>query len=98
VRPLGLDPGAFDNHMVDLTVIVSSLSFVFEVGIGASCDGVDCVMVERLLLCYRGSWIWSRGGGGKLGSILDWYIECIRYVICGKGEWYVSWGIGKGCV
>jgi hypothetical protein len=44
VRPFSLDHGAFDNHMVNLLVIVSSLSFVFKVGTRAFSDGVDCAV------------------------------------------------------
>jgi hypothetical protein len=50
------------------------------------------VVCSSVSLCYGGSWIWSGGGGGKMGSVLDWCIELfgIGYVICGKGEGYVS--------
>jgi hypothetical protein len=44
VRPFDLDHGTFDDHMIDLSLIVSSLSVVFKIGIGASGDGEDCAM------------------------------------------------------
>jgi hypothetical protein len=44
VRSFGLDHRVVNNHVVDLPVIVYSLSFVFKVGIRASDDGVDFVM------------------------------------------------------
>jgi hypothetical protein len=44
VRPLGFDDGTFNSHVVDLSIIVSSLSLIFKVGIGASSDGEDCVV------------------------------------------------------
>jgi hypothetical protein len=44
VRPHGFDDGTFNSHVVDLSIIVSSLSLIFKVGIGASGDGEDCVM------------------------------------------------------
>jgi hypothetical protein len=66
---------AFDNHMIDLATIVSSFSFVLEVGVGASGDDMDHVWVGRLLLWREGSHSCSGdggGGGGRLGSILFW--------------------------
>jgi hypothetical protein len=44
VRPLCLNHGALDDHVIDLVIIVSSLSFVLEIGVGASSDHMDHVM------------------------------------------------------
>jgi hypothetical protein len=68
VGQFGLDHRTFDNHVVDFLVIVSLLSFVFKVGIGASYDGVDHAVGGELLLCCRGSRICNRGGRGRLGT------------------------------
>jgi hypothetical protein len=38
VRPFGLDHVAFDNHVINLEVTISSLSFVLNVGFRTS----DC--------------------------------------------------------
>jgi hypothetical protein len=94
VGPLGFGYGAFDDHMIDLTVIVSSLFFVFNIAIGAFDDGVDCVMGGE------GSQIWSEGGGDRLGFILGWCVGLfgVVQVICGTSEWYVICGNGEGCV
>jgi hypothetical protein len=50
VRPLRLDHGTFDDHMIDLAILVSSLSFVLEISVGASGDGMDKIvaLVRRL--------------------------------------------------
>jgi hypothetical protein len=44
VRPLFLDHGTFDDHMIDLPIIVCLLSFVLEIGVGASGDRMDHAM------------------------------------------------------
>jgi hypothetical protein len=54
VGPLGLGHGAFDDHVVHLAIIISSLPFVFEVGIRASDDGVDCVMGGEIIALLWG--------------------------------------------
>jgi hypothetical protein len=49
VRPRGSHDCAFDHHMIDLTVVLSLLSFVFEIQVGASSD------------CMNGSEGWEIG-------------------------------------
>jgi hypothetical protein len=44
VGPFGLGNGTFDDEMVDLAVIVSTLSLGFKVGTGASDDCEDHAM------------------------------------------------------
>jgi hypothetical protein len=44
VRPFSLDHVAFNGHMINLAVILSSLSIVLKISIGAFGDGVDCTM------------------------------------------------------
>jgi hypothetical protein len=41
---LVLGDWTFDNHFIDLLVIISSLPLVAKVGIGASSDGENCVL------------------------------------------------------
>jgi hypothetical protein len=41
VRPLGLHDWAFDRHVIDLAVVLSFMSFVFEILVGAFGDCVD---------------------------------------------------------
>jgi hypothetical protein len=53
VRPLCFDHGAFDGHMIDLVVIVSSLSFVLKISVGASDDGMDCAMGGEIVGLVR---------------------------------------------
>jgi hypothetical protein len=67
VEPLGLGYGTFDSDMVDLPVIVLTLSLSIEISVGTSGDCQDCAMgrecielLQRLLnLCWR--W-WGRVG------------------------------------
>jgi hypothetical protein len=67
VRSLCLDYTTFNDHMIDLAVIVSSLSFVFEIGVRASSDGVYCAMgreivaLVRRLTCLQWGWQWQIG-------------------------------------
>jgi hypothetical protein len=51
VRSFCLDYGAFNDHMVDLAIIVSS--FILEIGIGASGDGVDYAMGKEIVALLR---------------------------------------------
>jgi hypothetical protein len=53
VRPFGFGYWAFDNHMVDLSVVVSLLSLIVKISVGASSNGEDCVMGGKviILLC-----------------------------------------------
>jgi hypothetical protein len=44
VGPFGFGDRTFDNHMIDLSVVVSPLPLVHEVGIGASGDGENCAV------------------------------------------------------
>jgi hypothetical protein len=49
MRPLSFDHGAFNDQMIDLAVIVSSLPFVLEIGIGASGDCAMCGKIVALV-------------------------------------------------
>jgi hypothetical protein len=44
MRPLGLGDGAFNSYIIDLLVMVSTLSFGIEIGIGTPGDCEDCAM------------------------------------------------------
>jgi hypothetical protein len=44
MRQFGLGNGAFDNYMIDLPVIVSTLSLGVEIGIGTSSNCEDCAL------------------------------------------------------
>jgi hypothetical protein len=64
VRPLRLNYGAFDDHVIDLVVMVFSLPFVLEIDIGASGYGVDCfVGGEIVALMQRLTYLWRRWQG-----------------------------------
>jgi hypothetical protein len=39
----------FDGYVIDLSIIVSMLPFIVEVGVGASGDGEDCTMGEKVV-------------------------------------------------
>jgi hypothetical protein len=49
MRPFCLDHEAFDNYMVDLTIVISSLSFALEIDIRASRDCMDCDMCREIV-------------------------------------------------
>jgi hypothetical protein len=53
VRALHLDHGAFDDHIIDLVIILSLLSFVLKINIGASSDSMDCVMGGEIIALVR---------------------------------------------
>jgi hypothetical protein len=54
VGPFGFGDRAFDSHMIDLSVVVSSLPLVGEIYVGTSGDGEDCAMGEKVVvLLYR---------------------------------------------
>jgi hypothetical protein len=49
VRPFGFGDRTFDSQMIDLSVVVSLLPLVLEVGIGASNDSEDCAMGGKVV-------------------------------------------------
>ncbi len=42
MRPLGLGDGAFEDNVIDLSVIVCLLPLVIKIGAGASSDCKNC--------------------------------------------------------
>jgi hypothetical protein len=44
VGPFGFGEGAFDSHVIDLSVVVSLLPLIVKVSIRASGNGEDCAM------------------------------------------------------
>jgi hypothetical protein len=44
VGPFDLGNGAFDNYMIDLSIVVSLLSLGIEISVGASNNYEDCAM------------------------------------------------------
>jgi thiazole synthase ThiGH ThiG subunit len=53
MRPLGLGAGAFDDKMIDLSVVISSLPLVIEISVGASSDCKNCVMSGKAIVLLR---------------------------------------------
>jgi hypothetical protein len=53
VRSLHLNHRVFDTHMIDLMILVPSLSFVLNISIGASGDHVDCAMGWEIVALVR---------------------------------------------
>jgi hypothetical protein len=53
VVPFGFSNRTFDGYMIDLSVIVSLLPFIVEVGVGASGDGEDCAMGGKVVGLLR---------------------------------------------
>jgi hypothetical protein len=53
VGPLGLGDGTFDNDMIDLSVVISSLPLVIEINVGTSGDCEDCAMSGKSIGLLR---------------------------------------------
>jgi hypothetical protein len=51
--PFGLGDGAFNNNVIDLSVIVSLLLFVIKISVGASGNCENCVMREKVVGLLR---------------------------------------------
>jgi hypothetical protein len=49
VGSFGFSDRAFDNHVIHLSVVVYSLPFVVNAGVGASDDGKNCTMDEKVI-------------------------------------------------
>jgi hypothetical protein len=61
VRPFGSHDWALDRHMIDLAVILSLLSLVLEIYVGASSYGVDGSKghkIDILMGRFCGLWLW----------------------------------------
>jgi hypothetical protein len=67
VRPLGSHDWTFDRHAIDLIVVLSFLSFIFKIRVGASVIVLMVLKVGKLVLCCEDSWCYG-GGGSGLGS------------------------------
>jgi hypothetical protein len=65
--PFGSGYGAFDNDMIDMSIIVSTLPLDIKIGVGASVDCEDYVVCRegiRLLWRFKGwRWRWQRWVG-----------------------------------
>jgi hypothetical protein len=63
VGPFGLGDGAFDNNVIDLSVIISRLPLVIEIGVGAFGDYKNCVVGGKAvgllwrLACLEWRWL-----------------------------------------
>jgi hypothetical protein len=51
--PFGLGDGAFNDNVIDLSVIVSLLVFVIKISVGASGNCENCVMGEKVVGLLR---------------------------------------------
>jgi hypothetical protein len=82
VGPLGLGNRAFDSDVVNLLVIVSTLSLSIKISRGASGDCQDCAMSgESVGLLWRFLDLWWRLGwwiglGFDLGVDVVWHWVC----------------------
>jgi hypothetical protein len=91
VRPFGFGNRTFDDHVIDLSVIVSLLPFVVGVSVGASGNGENCAvggevvsLLRRLADLQRKWWSW-------IGFWLVLLVSVFRHwiVICETGGGYV---------
>jgi hypothetical protein len=48
-----LGDGAFDDKMIDLSVVISSLPLVIKISVGASSDCKNCVMSGKAIVLLR---------------------------------------------
>jgi hypothetical protein len=88
VGPLGLGNGVFDSDMVNLPIIVSTLSLHIKISIGVSGDCQDYAMGgESVGLLRRFLDLWWRLGWW-IGFGFDMGLELfdIGYLICGTGK------------
>jgi hypothetical protein len=53
VRPFDFSDRTFDNHMIDLSIVVPLLPLIVKVGIEASVDGEDCAMGRKVVGLLR---------------------------------------------
>jgi hypothetical protein len=80
--PFGLGNGAFDIYMIDLSVIVSTLSLGINIIVRTSGDCEDCVMgresvgLLRRLLDFWWRWWWRVGFGLDLRIGVVWHWVC----------------------
>jgi hypothetical protein len=65
VGPFGLGDGVFNSHVIHLSVVVSLLSLVIEICVGAFGDFKDCAtsgkgigLLQRLTDLQRRWWWW----------------------------------------
>jgi hypothetical protein len=77
VRPLGLSNKTFDNYMIYFSVIVSTLSLGFKVGIGASSDRKDCTVSWESFFLLALLDLWWRWGWW-IGFVFDLGIVVLR--------------------
>jgi hypothetical protein len=49
VRPFGFGDRTFDGYVIDLSIVVSHLPFIFKVGVGTSRGGENCTMGGKVV-------------------------------------------------
>jgi hypothetical protein len=70
-----LGDGAFDDDVIDLSVIVSLLPFVIKISVRSSSDCENCVVGGKFVGLLRGSQIWNGGDGGGLAlGLFCWLV------------------------
>jgi hypothetical protein len=74
VGPFGLGNGAFDNNVVDLPIIVLCCLLVSKSVLESPLIMRIVPWVGKLLDCYRGLQICSRGGGRLASGLLCWLV------------------------
>jgi hypothetical protein len=77
VGPFGLCNGTFDGDVINLPVIITTLSLDVEVGIGTSCNYKDCAVCgESVSFLWRFldlRWRWWIGFGFDLRGGVVWH-------------------------
>jgi hypothetical protein len=76
----GLCNGTFDDDMINLPVIITMMSLGVEVGIGISCNCMDCAMCGESISLLRSfldlRWRWWIGFGLDLRVGVVWHVVC----------------------
>jgi hypothetical protein len=104
--PFGLGNGTFDSNMVDLSIIVSTLSLGIKISVRTSSDYEDCVVSGESvgllwgLLDLWWRWWWRVGFGIDLRIGVFWYWVCdlwhyrrIYYLWSWRRLWMISCGV-----
>jgi hypothetical protein len=80
--PFGLSGGAFDSYVIYFSVVISTLSFGIEIGVGASGNCEDSVVGgEGFKLLWGFLDLWQRWKQ-RVGFCLDLRISVVWHWVC----------------
>jgi hypothetical protein len=80
VEPFGLRNGTFNGDVINLSVIIMTLSLGVEVSVGTSGNYKDCVMCGKSVILLQRfldlRWRWWIGFGFNLRGGVVWHGVC----------------------